>query len=30
MTLDQIIESDIDLVKNNPQLFDKDFLKKNN
>ena len=30
MTLNQIIESDIDLVKNNPQLFDKDFLKKNN
>ena len=30
MTLDQIIESDMDLVKNNPQLFDKDFLKKNN
>ena len=30
MTLDQIIESDVDLVKNNPQLFDSDFLKKNN
>ena len=30
ITLDEIIESDIDLVKNNPQLFDKDFLKKNN
>ena len=30
LSLDEIIESDIDLVKNNPQLFDKDFLKKNN
>ena len=28
--LDEIIENDIELVKNNPQLFDKDFLKKNN
>ena len=30
ITLDEIIGSDIGLVKNNPQLFDKDFLKKNN
>ena len=30
MTLTEIIENDKDLVKNNPQLFDIDFLKKNN
>ena len=30
MTLTKIIENDKDLVKNNPQLFDIDFLKKNN
>ena len=30
MTLDQIIESDIDLAKNNPQFFDKDVMKNNN
>ena len=30
MTLTEIIENNKDLVKNNPQLFDIDFLKKNN
>ena len=30
MTLTEIIENDKDLVKNNPQLFDIDFLKNNN
>ena len=30
MTLTEIIEGDKDLVKNNPELFDKDFLKKTN
>ena len=30
MTLTEIIENDKDLVKNNPELFDKDFLKKTN
>ena len=30
ISLDEIINNDIDLVKSNPQLFDKDFLKKNN
>ena len=30
MTLTEIIENDKDLVKNNPQLFDIDFLKKTN
>ena len=30
MTLTQIIESDKELVRNNPKLFDKDFLKKDN
>ena len=29
MSLDEIIESDIDLVKKNQKLFDKDFLKNN-
>ena len=29
MSLDEIIESDIDLVKKNQELFDKDFLKNN-
>lgn len=29
-SLDEIIESDIDLVKRNPQLFYKNLLKKNN
>ena len=30
MSLDEIIENDIGLVKNNPDLFDVNFLKKNN
>ena len=30
ISLDEIINNDIDLVKSNPQLFDKDFLEKNN
>ena len=30
ISLDEIINNDIDLLKSNPQLFDKDFLKKNN
>ena len=29
MGLDEIIESDIDLVQKNQELFDKDFLKNN-
>ena len=30
MTLTEIIQNDKDLVKNNPERFDKDFLKKTN